>query len=94
LLIAHITIYNLSPPDQRFLYVNDTQARIIQRFEVNFDGTFICDAEGQEPPILAIFAQMTGEANDCDADCITVDAEKSIYYIGLKGVCCSLQVAS
>jgi hypothetical protein len=74
--------------------VNDTQARIIQRFEVNFDSTFTRDAEGQEPLVLRIFAQMTGEANDCDADCITVDAEKSIYYIGLKGVWCSLQVAS
>ncbi|MBW4567631.1 MAG: SMP-30/gluconolactonase/LRE family protein [Tolypothrix carrinoi HA7290-LM1] len=79
LLIADIQLPNgmVFSPDERFLYVNDTQARIIHRFDVNFDGTLTGKC---------IFAQMTGDANDWGADGITVDAEGSIYSVGPGGV--------
>jgi sugar lactone lactonase YvrE/uncharacterized protein YbjT (DUF2867 family) len=79
LLIEDIQLPNgmVFSPDERFLYVNDTQARIIHRFDVNFDGTLTGDS---------IFAQMTGDANDWGADGITVDAEGNIYSVGPGGV--------
>ncbi len=64
-------------PDEQHCYVNDTQARTIDCFDVNPDGTLESDR---------IFAQMTGEPNDWGADGITVDAEENIYCAGPLGV--------
>ena len=79
LLVKDISLPNgmVFSPDERLLYINDTQNRTIHCFEVKPDGTLGSDR---------IFAQMTGDPSDWGADGITIDAEGNVYCTGPKGV--------
>jgi len=64
-------------PDEKRLYINDSATRTIHCFDVKPDGTLTSDR---------IFAQMTGDPDDWNADGMTIDTQGNVYSAGPKGI--------
>mgnify|MGYP002777007989 CR=1 FL=1 len=64
-------------PDEKRLYINDSATRTIYCFDVQPDGTLTSDR---------VFAQMTGDSDDWNADGMAIDTEGNVYSAGPKGI--------
>ena len=64
-------------PDEKRLYINDSATRTIHCFDVNPHGTLTSDR---------VFAQMTGDSDDWNADGMAIDAKGNVYSAGPKGI--------
>lgn len=64
-------------PDEKRLYINDSATRTIHYFDVKLDGTLSDNR---------IFAHMTGDPDDWNADGMTIDLQGNVYSAGPKGI--------